>query len=312
MSDSLAQQTSAFDGLRWGQIRALVGVLHQCVLQTEWNIENRYKENASNFAQTLAFLTTIGLIKRSKGSLLLDAQLPEAHDTNFRWMVLERVLHSKSLYRTEIAHFLGKFELSDGLLSYQSSEHTRSKESAVRNFLMEVGAVTYSLVKARYAIAPEYISFCASVRQKSTHYSPKQVTAAAEDRDEIGLAAEEAVVAFEKERVGARLVHRVEHVALCNAAAGYDVLSVTAKTLEDAISRYIEVKAVSLRTFQFFWTLNEVHVAHLLGPLYYLYLLPVGVDGEIFTDRLVMICDPYSVVLSHADKWIVETSVLRC
>ncbi len=308
----MVQQTSAFEGLNWGQILALMNVLNECELRTEWHIENRYKERASSFAQTLTFLTGIGLIKRSSGELLLDDPRPETQSSAFRWMILECIVLSGSTYLVEVSNFLGKFELSDGRLSYQSSEGTRSKESAVRNFLMEVGVVNYSRQEDRYTVAPEYISFYARVRQELERCLPSKVTASAENRDELGLAAEVAVIAFEKKRVGITLANRVEHVALRNAAAGYDILSVTASRGPSVTARFVEVKAVSMRTFQFFWTQNEVQVSRLLGSLYYLYLLPVGANGELCIDRLFILCDPYSSIIGDAEKWITETSVLRC
>ncbi len=312
MSDSLVQQISAFEGLHWGQILVLVSVLNECELRTEWHIENRYKERASSFAQTLTFLTGIGLIKRSSGELLLDDPPPETQSSAFRWMILECIMLSGSTYLAEVSNFLGKFEPSDGRLSYRSSEGTRSKESAVRNFLMEVGVVNYSQQEDRYAVAPEYTSFYARVRQESERCLPSKVTASVENRDELGLAAEEAVIEYEKKRVGINLANRVEHVALRNSAAGYDILSVTASGDASVTMRFIEVKAVSMRTFQFFWTQNEVQVSRLLGSLYYLYLLPVRANGELCIDRLVIVCDPYSSVIGNAEEWITETSVLRC
>lgn len=312
MIGSLGLKPSTFEGLHWGHVLVLVDVLHKCELRTEWHIESRYKERASGFAKTLAFLASIGLIKRSNGELLLNDPLPEIRSAAFRWMLLESLALSRSLYLAETSHFLDKFEFSHGRLTYRSSEGERSKESAVRNFLMEVGVVNYSRQEDRYSVAPEYISFYVRVSHGSANYSPSKVAASAEDRDELGLAAEKVIIAFERERVGVALANRVEHVALRNAAAGYDILSVTASADACVKARFIEVKAVSIRTFEFFWTQNEVQVAHLLGPLYYLYLLPVGTNSEFRTDQLVMICDPCSYVLGNAEKWIVETNVLRC
>ncbi|MBU4455862.1 hypothetical protein KJ586_05140, partial [Patescibacteria group bacterium] len=71
-------------------------------------------------------------------------------------------------------------------------------------------------------------------------------------------------------------------------------------------------KAVSSKSFQFYWTQNEVQVAHLLGPLYYLYLVPIETNSIICRNRFVIIRDPYTDVLGVGDKWIVKSNVLLC
>ena len=49
----------------------------------------------------------------------------------------------------------------------------------------------------------------------------------------------------------------------------------------------------------------------LLGPLYHLYLVPVGLRGELLTRRIMIIGDPNSAVLG-SDDWIVEGNVRVC
>ena len=177
---------------------------------------------------------------------------------------------------------------------------------------MEMGVIAYIRHENCYVVSPEHLHFYIQARQEAMRCSPFCVTAGMEARDEIGLMAERAVVASEKERVGGLLSHYVKHVALSNAAAGYDILSVEAETPTDLTRRYIEVKAVSPASFQFYWTRNEVEVARLLGQFYYLYLVPVSASREIYKDRFVIISDPHTRVLGHEDKWVIETDVLLC
>lgn len=312
MSDSLGQRTSAFEGLQWTHVLTLVGLLRECDLQTSRHIEKRYRERGSHFAQTLAFLTRIGLMKQLKGAIVLQEQLLGTCNANLHSLVLDRLVFSKSRYSSEVARYLTKYTLTGAKVSYRSNEQVRSEESAVRNFLMEIGVIAYVRLEDNYIVSPEHLNFYVQMREKSMHCSPLRITAKAEARDQIGLAAENAVVASEKERVGQELSHYVQHVALRNAAAGYDVLSVAAETPTDTTARYIEVKAVSSKSFQFYWTLNEVQVARLLGPLYYLYLVPIETDSVICRDRFVMIPDPYADVLGSGDKWVVKSDVLLC
>lgn len=312
MSGSLGRRTRAFDGLQWAQVEVLVDLLRECELRSESYIEKRYKARAAHFAPTLDFLTHIGLIKQNKGRILSHEELAQSPNTDLRLLVLECILRSRGRYCTEITRYLGGFSLCDGEVSFRSDARNRSKESAVRNFLMEIGVVGYDSHKDRYVLAPEHFPLYVQAREDTTHYSPSRITSAVAGREEIGAAAEMAVMEYERERLGATLAHRVEHVALRNAAAGYDVLSATVTSTTSTTPRYIEVKAVSFRSYQFHWTHNEVQVSHLLGSLYYVYLLPVGPQGKFLMDLLVTICDPYNVVLVHGDGWLVEHDVLLC
>jgi hypothetical protein len=312
MNDSLGQRTSVFEGLKWKNVLLLVDVLRGCDLQTPNYIEKRYKEHASHFAQTFDFLTRIGLVKQRKGMLVLREELPATHNTNFLSVILGYLVLSKSRYNSEIIRYLEKYAFVGTQVSYRSNERTRSKESAVRNFLMEMGVIEYIRHDECYIVSPKHLCFYIQTRQEYMRCSPLRLTAKAEACDEVALAAEKAVVVFEKERVGPHLSHLVEHVALSNAAAGYDILSVAAETPTDTTKRFIEVKAVSPSSFQFFWTRNEIEVARLLGPLYYLYLVPVGADYEICRDRFVIISDPYANVFGHEGKWVIETDVVLC
>lgn len=312
MNDSLGKRTSAFEGLQWSQILKLVDLLRESNLQIYSHIEKRYKERGSHFAQTLAFLTRIGLIKQHKGTLVLQEQLLGMNNIDLNSVVLDRFIFSKSKYSSEVAHYMSKYTFSETTVSYRSNELVRSKESAVRNFLMEMGVISYVRHEDNYAVSSDHLNFYVQMREKSMYCPPLRVISGAEDRNQIGLSAEHAVIASEKERVGQELSRYVQHVALRNAAAGYDILSVAADTPTDTKARYIEVKAVSSMSFQFYWTRNEVQVAHLLGPLYYLYLVPIETDRGICRDRFVIIPDPYAYVISSEDKWVVKSDVLLC
>lgn len=313
MNGSLEQRASVFDGLQWSQVLALVDVLRECDLKSESYIEQRYKSQAAHFAPTLDFLAYLGLVKQDKGSILSHEELRRPFTSvELRLLVLDRLLRSRGAYRTEISRYLSGFSLCKGEVSFRSNVLNRSQESAVRNFLMEMGIVSFDSHQDRYIVAPEYLPFYVQAREDTIRVSPSRIRSAVVDREEIGLAAEMAVVEHERNRLGATLAHRVDHVALRNAAAGYDVLSATVDSAVSITPRYIEVKAVSWQSYQFHWTHNEMQVSRLLGNLYYVYLLPVGPQGNLLTDRLVMVCDPYNVILVRGDEWFVEHDVLLC
>ncbi len=112
--------------------------------------------------------------------------------------------------------------------------------------------------------------------------------------------------------MGPEFASKVNHTALKNAGAGYDIESVSVTASEEVTPRYIEVKAVSSGKPRFYWTSNEVSVAEALGSWYYLYLLPVGKKGAFSLEDLRIIQDPHSKVLGSASEWVTESDIVKC
>ena len=118
-----------------------------------------------------------------------------------------------------------------------------------------------AIAETKYIIAeacsPTFTAF-----KQSNQVSPEEFLRVQQRKDEIGKAAERKVLEFEKERLSEFpvLAERIEHIALKDVAAGYDIKSFDPKPTEsgDAIPRFIEVKAVSLCDYRFVWTINEI------------------------------------------------------
>ena len=177
---------------------------------------------------------------------------------------------------------------------------------------MELGIVRYDTHNDCYQIASEHLDLYVIAQGSAIKRTPASVANLQSDRETLGTAAEEAIVSYERQRVGSTFADRVEHIALLNAGAGYDVRSVTVNENGVVTPRYIEVKAVSGSSFQFHWTRNEVLTAKLLAQWYYLYLLPVEAGRRFSMSRLKVISNPHSAVLHESDIWTVEPDVLRC
>lgn len=309
MSGSSALRANAFENLKWCNVLVLLNVLRECELDDERHIERRYREQAMGYSRTAEFLHDIGIVARANRRImcklpLLDGGTPHAK------VVLQRLVESKNRYRVEVFRYLRRFRISDGEVTYRGDASARSKESPVRNFLMDLGIIKHEALGDLHILDPACIPLYVRACSAGTGCSPARVAAQSAEQEEIGFAAEIAIVGFERERLSPSLGERIQHISLRNAAAGYDILSATA-TPSGVLPRYIEVKAVPGSSFRFFWTENEVAVASLLGPLYYLYLVPVGSSGELLTSRVVILGDPSSTVLNGPD-WMIETNVRVC
>jgi hypothetical protein len=129
---------------------------------------------------------------------------------------------------------------------------------------------------------------------------------------EFGLNVEYEIVTFERQRLGKSWEDRVRHIAPQNAAAGYDIESVTLVDDGGSEPRFIEVKAVSADNQTFFWTKCEIDAAKVLRSWYYLYLVPIGAHREPQIDQVHIISDPITNVLDAPHRWSVEPTELKC
>lgn len=315
MSDSSADnEIKFFQGLRARNISALLNLVKNVGLGDESYLRNRYEQLATEFEATVRSLEHLGLLSRSLGSIHATPSLVSVDTTSskFHWLC-ERIL-ADSDGAAGLANYLSGFACTDGQLRREA--RMGPEPTDVRDALMDLGVVTYDHEAELYTLKEEYDylhAVCLEAKQSQNTgriFTPEQLQAVLRSRDEVALRAEEVVVGFEKERVGKNLESRVVHVAKENVAAGFDVLSVS---LDDQrlVPRYIEVKAVSADDYGFFLTSNEIRVARLFGPCYFLYLVPVGADGAPQIDRLRMVNDPANQVLA-SDDWLVSPALLHC
>ncbi len=316
MKDSSENNVRPFDGLHEPQISALLNLLQESGLKKRDYIKRRYLERASRFDGTLHFLTEIGAVQEDKGELTINPAFRMLQRSIARedlaTIVIDLIVCRENCFRSELFDYLRRFSVADGRAVHRPSVEQRSAESGVRNLLMELGVVTFDSSQNQYVLTPEHAALFAHARYCGGSVSPAQARCNRRNKEDLGLAAEQAIVSYERERVGPGLANQVEHVALHNVAAGYDIQSISLTAGNGLLPRYIEVKAVPPQTLRFYWTANEVRVAEFFGSWYYLYLLPVDRQGAFNIQGLRIVADPYSAVLRSAGEWIVESDVMQC
>lgn len=308
MSASSVQNRAAFEGLRWCQVEGLLEVLRDTELRYEHHIRRRFNERASGYARTAAFLREIGVVGFDGSRIMCRRRIP-GESGGLVNLIIGHVLRARGRYRAAIFRYLRRFRCARGEVVYRAGASARARDSAVRNFLMDLGIVRHRVQDDAYALDPAFVPLFVESRRVTGGTAPGRVTSQREAREEIGLAAELAVVAYERDRIGPEFADRIDHVSQRNASAGYDVLSARVAS-NRASNRYIEVKAVPSSSMRFYWTGNEVNVAGILRDFYYLYLVPVEA-GVVRIDRMTVIADPVSVVLDSRD-WVVEPHVRLC
>ena len=301
-----------YENLRFVHVCVLLDTLSTTRLDRTSHIRRLFSESAEGFDEVVSFLSRLGMIVSEGQSLRLDVDWMTSDTSLRRSQVMQRLMSKRNRYRSEIFRFVNQFRVLDGELAYLSSTENRSAESGVRNFLMDVGIVGHVMGTEKYVLMPEYASVFASARDNANYVSPSLLEKNAADRSEIGYAAEELIVEHERSRVGSGYSDRIDHISTRNCAAGYDIRSVSLEADGEVVPRFIEVKAVSSVSFQFYWSLNEVNVARILSHWYHLYLLPVDRHGHFNIADLKVIIDPCNTVLPEDSDWATESNVLIC
>lgn len=316
MNASSDKQLGVLAGVVTKQVQNLLGIVTQISIRRTEFVEARFVEQARNFPETVKFLEDIGWIRKDGNEFALTASGDAAcksiqDDKQIRTGIIEAIVGATSPYRELLADYVIRFSQMNSELGYRPPIAEQLHEGPVRNLLMDLRAVEYRAGDDMYVLVDDGIDLYVWAKNFKNTASRKSIEATHRRQEELGFAAELAVLAYEKERVGPKWASKVDHVASGNAFASYDIKSVTVND-DTTAPRYIEVKAVPSESLQFYWTASEVEISRLLRGRYFLYLLPVGAGSGLDPTRLVILDDPWISVRQNSDKWLIEENVIVC
>jgi hypothetical protein len=206
----------------------------------------------------------------------------------------------------ELNNFLLNFQIENNKIYFKATELQKIKFSDTRNLLLELEFISSSADNTIYIINPDFSDLFLK-QFISRKLSPESLKKKQTENESIGLSAEKAVIEFELRRLVAIsiLPSEIEHTSLENVLAGYDI-----RSFEDCldsnskrIDRFIEVKAVSVNDYKFYWSKNEMEIAKVFGEKYYLYLLPVGANNTFDFDKMIIKRNPFKSVYSNEQEW---------
>ena len=302
---------SSFDNVRYAHVCTILELLSRASVQDVYHIRRLFGEAAEGFEEVLRFVTRLRLVVHDNETLRLGTPLELRDDRVRRREILNRVVGQRNRYRSEMYRFLNRFQVVDGECVYVPIEQHRSGDSAVRNFLTELGVIRSEVEGGKHFLLSEYIDLLGDARAGVNVVSISQLSVNQSAKGAIGLQAEEIILDFERKRVGQELAHKIQHIALENAAAGFDIRSIS-QTASSLVPRFVEVKAVSRTDGRFFWSKREIHVAQLMSSFYFLYLLPVLGPERFDLDSLEIVQDPCKRILGDNSTWHTEPDSLVC
>ncbi len=272
------------------------------------NIRRKYLENGLAFDETLSLLEELKIVKNISEQLFPSKTFALTHNSidDFKKKFLLVLFSANSEVSDQLRNFLLNFQTDTDKTFFKATEIQKIKFSNTRNLLLELEFIIASDDNTTYFVNPDYIDLF--IKQFSTKkLSPETLKRQQDQNDATGLRAEKAIIEYELKRLTniSFDINEIEHTSQENVLVGYDIKSFENYLDCDAkrIDRYIEVKAVSVQDFKFYWSRNEIKIAKVFGQKYFLYLLPVVSNNTFDFDKLTIINNPFKNIYSNTLEW---------
>lgn len=297
-----------FDKIKLSQLYILCNTLADAEVRNVSIIKRKYLEKGLSFDETLSLLEDLKLVRINSGELIPSNSLLNTHNSlvDFKKLFLSVLFSANGLVSEELRNFLLNFQTKNDKIVFYATEIQKIKFSDIRNLLLELEFISVNSDKATYIVNPNFVDLFLMQFSRQI-LSPESLKKKQAENESIGLSAEKAVIDFEIKRLSAISVlqNEIEHTSLHNVLAGYDI-----KSFEDyldrnskRIDRFIEVKAVSIDDYKFYWSRTEIETAKVFGDMYYLYLLPVTSNKNFDFEKLIIIRNPFKNVFSNEHEW---------
>lgn len=297
--------------IRYFQIRAFLKIISKFSSYDKEFIKSLFIKESSNYQNTLDFLSEAGIITFDNDKIIINSFLTVqidkvlVDDDSLKNKLLEVIINNKKVFSQFVKDYIDNFTLVDSIYTYKPSTDEKIKYSGIRNLLMELELIDFNNISDTYQISEKYNHLLNGILENRI-LSPKELTIVLEKQKLLGASAELEIIEYEKRRLSKypELLNKIQHVALNNTAAGYDILSFDLKDNSDeVIERYIEVKAVSGTNYKFYLTDNEIKKSRIHREQYYLYLLPIICKNKFDTESLEIICDPFENIINNQEIW---------
>jgi len=308
--------TDNFEKIDVNQILTLSTLLNEVSLRETEFIRAKFIKSAHNFHETIDFLKKLRLIQISRDRIVVKAKYqkflnhlnrssqPEKITKDF---ILYRLLHDNTSLSDHLGDFLSYFNYSGDQYEFRPNAAQRLYFSGIRNLLIALEFLEIDTDELKYIITSKNpLDFLDIL--KPTGLSLNEFSSIQKKREEIGRAAELAIIEYEKDRLSSypHLIEKIEYVSIKDVTAGYDIKSYEVKLENEEMysPRYVEVKAVSSSDYRFNWSRNEIEASKRYRSSYFLYLLPVLSKNSFDIEGLEVVQDPYLNVYKNKRDWM--------
>jgi hypothetical protein len=300
-----------FEKIKLSQLHTLCNTLSDAEVRNVSNIKRKYAEKALAFDETLSLLEDLNIVRSNSGELIPSKTFSFSHDSldEFKKKLIPVLFSSNGVASEELRNFLSNFQTENDKTFFKATELQKIKFSDIRNLLFELEFISADSDYATYYLNPDFANLF--VKQFSKRkLSPESLKKKQTENESIGLTAEKAAIDYELKRLTdiCILPSEIEHTSQVNVLAGYDIKSFEnyLDSNSKRIDRYVEVKAVSVDDYKFYWSRNEMEIAKVFGEKYYLYLLPVISNNTFDFDKMIIKRNPFKSVYSNEQEWLRE------
>jgi len=297
-----------FEKIKLSQLYTLCNTIADSEVRQKSYIKGKYSENALWFDETLCLLEDLKIVRNNSDELFPSKSFPLSHDSidDFKKKFLPVLFSANGDVFKQLRNFLLNFQSDTDKTFFKATEIQKIKFSDTRNLLLELEFISASADNTTYFVNPDYTELFVKHFSRNK-LSPETLKKKQDENDSIGLMAENAVIEFEVKRLTniSLDLHEIEHTSQENVLAGYDIKSFENYLDENAkrIDRYIEVKAISIQDYKFYWSRNEREIAKVFGEKYFLYLLPVISKDKFDFEKLVIVNNPFKNIYSNENDW---------
>lgn len=299
---------NTFENIKLSQLHTLYRIITESNFRKIDYIKRKYSESGLAFHETLTFLELLGIVENNSGVLesLNEYLREDVLLEEFKSRFLETLFTNKRV-ANNLQEFLSNFKIENNTIVFHATYAEKIKYSDIKNLLIELNFISLSSDKNSYLINPRNSDLFLK-QLNNSGFSIEAFKKKQQENEFIGHCAEIAVIEFELKRLVDINIQKneIEHTSQLNTYAGFDIKSFENSLDNNAnrILRYIEVKAVSIEDYKFFWSRNEIEIAKILGDSYFLYLLPVMSNVNFDFEKIQIIKNPFKNIYTNINEWL--------
>jgi Domain of unknown function (DUF3883) len=303
MDDSSSEIEQQLHRVSFREIKMLWSILSALALGTADLVRARFLQSGLHYSEVVSFLAELGFLRVTAGKIRKISDLSDDNE-KLKQQALQNLLTRETRIQAHTNKFLSRFKAIGTKFEIVMDKERRQQFSGVRNVLLDLDFLERDFDKLKYWISAKYTPFfIESISAVPT--SAPELQAILRAREQFGHDAEIAVLKFERHRLRncPNVATGIDHVSAKDVSAGYDIHSFTkSPSAHTFLDRRIEVKAVSVLNWHFYWSRNEIEAARKHGRNYFLYLVPALRSGfDIANVKIIQ--NPFKRVDLNAESW---------
>ena len=298
-----------YNKLKFEYIYALLKLIIESKTKKIEYISAAFLRSSQYFDATLKLLIALNIIEKYGDVINVNKKFQKLGKRiikdkgHLREFLIRQMAKNKNI-KSSLFDYFSNFDQSlNHSHAYKPSLKKNLKYLGIRNYLMTLGIVKYDRSNKIYFVKSKYNKIVNRITSKRA-FTLENLKKKIADNEKIGLLAEKEVLRYEKNRLkhfSDNYESLVNHVSISDASLGFDITSHLVNSIDNLIPIKIEVKAVSIEDYKFYWSVSEMEAAEIYMDYYYLYLIPcIGI--ELFDMKnMRIIQNPYHCLLNHND-----------